>query len=204
MPPSRTSSCPGSAGRGRVFVLLTDSLLFATQEGININRGSTPRGNASEIRTINADPALLAYDLNDGALLAKISLPSNAAGAPMTYAVDGVQYIVVPVGGASQRAELVALSLDDSALPSHTSEEPAPFEEVHLQQSFPNPVTDRATLPLHPAAPYRRNLETCTTWRGSVSKRSSVAFVKPGNTPPPSTWKAWQPARTSIASRHPP
>lgn len=72
----------------RIFVLLTDSLLFAVQEGININRGSTPRGNASEINTRNSDPALFAFDLTDGSQLAKIPLPSNAAGSPMTFMMN--------------------------------------------------------------------------------------------------------------------
>ena len=130
----------------RIFVLVTDSLLFATQEGININRGSTPRRNASEIRTINADPALLAYDLEDGALLAKISLPSNAAGAPMSYMIDDVQYIAVPVGGASQPAELVALSLDPSAIDVPVVGTPPVREEIRLSPSYPNPARERTML----------------------------------------------------------
>ena len=92
--------------------LLTPSLLFVGQDGPVVRvRGVSPRGNAIELETGVLDPALLAVNPHDGKLVAKITLPGNATGAPMTYSVDGTQYIVVPIGGASQRAELVAVSL---------------------------------------------------------------------------------------------
>jgi quinoprotein glucose dehydrogenase len=53
----------------------------------------------------------MALNPRNGKLVAKIPLPENASGAPMTYSIDGTQHIVVPIGGASQPAELVALSL---------------------------------------------------------------------------------------------
>ena len=54
---------------------------------------------------------LHAFDPDTGALVAHIALPGNASGAPMTYLVDGQQFIVLPIGGAGQPAELVALRL---------------------------------------------------------------------------------------------
>lgn len=130
----------------RIFVALTDSLLFATQEGININRGSTPRRNASEIRTINDRPSLMAFALDDGALLGQISLPSNAAGAPMTYMSGGIQYVVVPVGGASQTAELVAVRLNP-ALVDVSLDDPSPLPaRVELYPNFPNPASGLTTI----------------------------------------------------------
>ncbi len=96
----------------RSFALLTSSLLFVAQEGPSARvRGVSARGNAIEIETEVLDPALLALSPENGRLVGKIPLPGNATGALMTYSVDGRQYIVVPIGGASQRAELVALSL---------------------------------------------------------------------------------------------
>ena len=56
------------------------------------------------------DPALLALDPNDG-LIAKIPLPANATGVPLTYSALGKQYIVIPIGGTSQIAELLVLTL---------------------------------------------------------------------------------------------
>lgn len=129
----------------RVFVLLTDSLLFAVQEGININRGSSPRGNASEINTVNSDPALLVFDLADGSLLVNIPLPSNAAGSPMTYMSNGLQYIAVPVGGASQPAELVALALDPAVV-NIKENNPIPPKKDKLLQNYPNPFNSETTI----------------------------------------------------------
>ena len=129
----------------RVFVLLTDSLLFAVQEGINANRGSTPRGNASEINTFNSDPALLVFDLEDGEQIAKIPLPSNAAGSPMTYMMNGMQYIAIPIGGASQVAELVAVGLNESIVDITTGEPVIP-DKFTLFQNFPNPFNPETTI----------------------------------------------------------
>jgi quinoprotein glucose dehydrogenase len=95
----------------RSFVLGTKALLFVAQEGIMRDRGFSPRGNALELSLENYEPSLLALDLATGDLIAQIALPGNATGSPMTYQVDGKQYIVVPIGGASLPAELVALSL---------------------------------------------------------------------------------------------
>jgi quinoprotein glucose dehydrogenase len=96
----------------RSFVLLTKSLLFVAQEGqVTGVRGISPRGNAIDLETKIVDPALLALDPKDGHLLAKIALPANATGTPLTYRARGRQYIVIPIGGASQPAELVALAI---------------------------------------------------------------------------------------------
>jgi quinoprotein glucose dehydrogenase len=96
----------------RIFVLLSKTLLFVAQEGVVAGiRGISPRGNAIEIETKKLDPALLALDPLDGSLIAKIALPGNATGAPLAFMRHGKQYIVVPIGGASQPAELVGLSL---------------------------------------------------------------------------------------------
>ncbi len=56
-------------------------------------------------------PVLRAHDKATGAILAEIALPAAATGLPMTYMVDGRQYIVVPVGSPDAAAELVALAV---------------------------------------------------------------------------------------------
>jgi quinoprotein glucose dehydrogenase len=40
-----------------------------------------------------------------------MKLPANETGIPMTYMLNGRQYIVVAVGGLNLPAELIALSL---------------------------------------------------------------------------------------------
>jgi hypothetical protein len=56
-------------------------------------------------------PCLRAFDKQTGRLIAEVDLPDYPTGAAMTYYAGGRQYIVVAVGGGSNQAELVALSL---------------------------------------------------------------------------------------------
>ena len=95
----------------RSFTLLTPTLLFVAQEGASAFRGNSPESNADTYNLTNSAPALWAYDALTGELLGFARLPGNATGAPMTYMVDEVQFIVVPIGGSGLPAELVALEL---------------------------------------------------------------------------------------------
>jgi len=52
-----------------------------------------------------------AIDKKTGAILHEMPLPSMATGIPMTYMVDGRQFIVVAVGATGVPAQLVALAL---------------------------------------------------------------------------------------------
>ena len=125
----------------RIFPLLTQSLLFAGQEGLTWSRGDSPIGAASETNSRNADPYLRVFDPDTGEELAQIPLPGNATGAPITYMVAGQQYIVVPIGGASQPAELVALTLGGA-----TGIDDAFSEEIELHQNYPNPFQGTTTI----------------------------------------------------------
>jgi quinoprotein glucose dehydrogenase len=95
----------------RTFVVRTPTLLLAAQEGPWSIRGPSPRGNALWLNTEDADPSLRALDAESGEVIAEIPLPGNASGNFMTYEAGGAQYVVIPIGGASQRARLVALRL---------------------------------------------------------------------------------------------
>jgi glucose dehydrogenase len=55
------------------------------------------------------DPSLRAYDKATGKVVGEVALPRNATGAPMTYMLNGKQFIAVPTGGANLPAELIAL-----------------------------------------------------------------------------------------------
>jgi quinoprotein glucose dehydrogenase len=58
-------------------------------------------------------PRLVAYDKRTGREVGSADLPGNAIGTPMTYMVDGKQYIALTVEGAAQGTfpSLVALAL---------------------------------------------------------------------------------------------
>ena len=54
---------------------------------------------------------LRAYDKMTGEVLGEVELPGGTTAAPMTYMVDGRQYIVVTVGWDDVPSEYVALAL---------------------------------------------------------------------------------------------
>jgi quinoprotein glucose dehydrogenase len=80
-------------------VLVTKTLAFAGQ-GCGLFRGGGGGG-----------PMFYAYDKATGAVVHELELPANTCGNPMTYMVNGKQYIAVSVGSQTQPAELVALTL---------------------------------------------------------------------------------------------
>lgn len=88
---------PPMGTNGRGAALVTKSLLFATEGS---GRTGSARGGGPHIR---------AFDKRTGEVLAKVWLPANATGVPMTYVLDGKQYIVVAVG--SSPAQLLGLGL---------------------------------------------------------------------------------------------
>ena len=90
--PARTGSFD------QVGLLVTKTLLFGG-EGSGLWRAG---GGGNK---------LFAYDKASGAILHELTLPANQSGAPMTYEVDGRQYIVIAVGAKAAPGELVALTL---------------------------------------------------------------------------------------------
>ena len=103
----------------RTHLLATPELLFAAQSGPMKVVGSLGGAlipptypNALKIVAENDDPCLLVLDPDTGRKIAKIPIPQNAFGAPMTYALNGRQFILLPVGGVGLKAGLVALTVD--------------------------------------------------------------------------------------------
>jgi quinoprotein glucose dehydrogenase len=80
---------------GRTGPLLTKTLLIQA-----LVAGGTSGG-----------PRLVAYDKTTGAEVAALDLPSGALGAPMTYLLDGKQYIAMTIGG--RVPGLLALTLPE-------------------------------------------------------------------------------------------
>lgn len=98
----------------RTFLLKTPSLLLAAQEGPWSLRGLSPRMNAIYVTSQDHAPSLRAIDPATGAIVGEIPIPGNASGGFMTYEAGGVQYLTIPIGGASQKAGLVTLRLKAS------------------------------------------------------------------------------------------
>ncbi len=103
----------GRAARGHI--LLTKTLLIVGQEGSTQRESIAQREGSADPAAVTVpnfsihDPTLRAYDKASGKVVGEVALPSNATGAPMTYMLNGKQFLVVPTGGANLPAELVVL-----------------------------------------------------------------------------------------------
>lgn len=86
---------PQLGGQGRSGPLLTKSLLI---HGLSLDNGKG---------------ALVAYHKNSGELLGSVELPGAIVGTPMTYRVDGTQYIAVTIRVGRSTGTLVALRLPE-------------------------------------------------------------------------------------------
>ena len=89
---------PRTGSFDQVGLLVTKSLLIAG-EGSGLWRAG---GGGNKLR---------ALDKATGETLGEFTLPANQSGVPMTYLLDGRQYIVVAVGARGSPGELVALTL---------------------------------------------------------------------------------------------
>ena len=94
-PRLRELDLPPLGGDGRGGPVLTKTLLISA-----LSAGGTDNG-----------PRLIARDKATGEILGSVDLPSGAIGTPMTYMLDGRQYIALTVGGRPPR--LVAFALPE-------------------------------------------------------------------------------------------
>ena len=79
--------------------LATKTLLIAAEPGY----GPTPDGKRGSM--------LRAYDKRTGRELAALQLPAPQSGSPMSYLLDGRQYLVIAVSGNDYPGELLAYAL---------------------------------------------------------------------------------------------
>ncbi len=84
---------------GQAGVLVTKALVIAGEPGMSTT--STGRRGAM----------LRAYDKATGEEKGAVYLPAAQTGTPMSYMLDGRQYIVVAVGGAGVPGEFIAFRL---------------------------------------------------------------------------------------------
>src|SRR5436190_8376407 len=82
-----------------IGILVTKSLLVVGEPG-NFTLPDGRRG-----------AMLRAYDKASGRELAAVYMPAGQTGTPMTYMLDGKQYIVVAIGGAGYPSEFLAFKL---------------------------------------------------------------------------------------------
>ena len=59
---------------------------------------------------------LRAYDKMTGNEVGAVYMPAPQSGSPMTYMLNGKQYLVVTVGGANYSGEVIAYKLPDRAV----------------------------------------------------------------------------------------
>jgi quinoprotein glucose dehydrogenase len=88
---------------GRMAALVTKSFVFLG-EGSDTGVGLPPGGGYG-------GKMFRAFDKATGAIAWEMELPAGVSNAPMTYSVDGKQYIVVGVSGNEHPGELIALAL---------------------------------------------------------------------------------------------
>ncbi|MSO63134.1 MAG: pyrroloquinoline quinone-dependent dehydrogenase [Acidobacteria bacterium] len=89
---------PRLGRQGRIGVLTTKTLLIAGEGGF----ATTSDGRGAYLR---------AYNKATGAEVGKVFMPAPQTGSPMTYSVNGTQYIAVAVSGPGFAGELLVYKL---------------------------------------------------------------------------------------------
>ena len=92
---------PRTGQPGSVGTLVTKTLLIAGEAGV------------TRLESGERGAMLRAYDKATGVEVGAVSMPAPQTGSPMTYAVDGRQFLVVAVSGAGYSGELLAFALPD-------------------------------------------------------------------------------------------
>jgi quinoprotein glucose dehydrogenase len=95
---------PRTGRIGRIGTLSTKSLLIAGEAGFT----TLPSGERGAL--------LRAYDKMTGADAGAVEMPAPQTGSPMTYMLDGIQYVVVAVAGGGFPGELIAYRLPANAI----------------------------------------------------------------------------------------
>ena len=93
---------PRTGRTGRIGTLVTKTLLIAGEGGFN----TLPSGQRGAL--------LRAYDKATGADVGAVPMPAPQTGSPMTYMVNGKQYIAVAIGGTGYPAELLVFKAPDA------------------------------------------------------------------------------------------
>jgi quinoprotein glucose dehydrogenase len=92
---------PRTGRPGMIGTLVTKTLVIAGEGGF----ATTPSGQRGAM--------MRAYDKATGKEVGAVYMPAPQSGSPMTYMLNGRQYIVIAISGASYSAELLAFRLPD-------------------------------------------------------------------------------------------
>jgi quinoprotein glucose dehydrogenase len=92
---------PKAGQNGAVGLVITRSLVVMGDPQVTTTPGR-PRG-----------AMLRAYDKKTGAEVGAVWMPAQQSGSPMTYMLDGKQYIVVAVSGGNYSGEYIAFRLPE-------------------------------------------------------------------------------------------
>jgi quinoprotein glucose dehydrogenase len=94
---------PRTGRAGLIGVLTTKSLVIAGEAGYF----TTPSGVRGAM--------LRAYDKATGKEVGAVYMPAPQSGSPMTYMLNGEQYLVLAISGGNYSGELVAFKLPSSS-----------------------------------------------------------------------------------------
>jgi quinoprotein glucose dehydrogenase len=100
-PALKGKTIPRTGRPGVIGTLVTKTLVIAGESGFF----TTPSGVRGAM--------LRAYEKTTGKEVGAVYMPAPQSGSPMTYRLDGKQYLVVAVSGASNSGELLAFRLPD-------------------------------------------------------------------------------------------
>ena len=98
-PALRGLNIPKTGQQGSVGLMVTKTLVILGDPQVTTT-SEHPRG-----------AMLRAYDKQTGNQVGAVWMPAPQSGSPMTYSVDGKQYIVIAISGGSYSGEYVAFSL---------------------------------------------------------------------------------------------
>ena len=93
---------PRTGRPGLIGPLVTKTLVIAGEGGLF----TTPSGQRGAM--------LRAYSKTDGKEVGAVYMPAPESGSPMTYMLNGKQYIVIAISGGNYSGELLAFRLPDS------------------------------------------------------------------------------------------
>lgn len=94
---------PRTGQAGIIGTLVTKTLVIAGDPQLTTT-SAHPRG-----------AMLRAYDKATGKEVGTVFMPAPQSGSPMTYMLDGKQYLVIAVGGGAYSGELIAFRLPASS-----------------------------------------------------------------------------------------